>query len=200
MRGSLKLMQGWGSCDMATSWRAAANSNFALSGLRWQTTDPRNSVLYQWGPLQFMVRPMNVHEVDHETDTDWATKEIAGAAIYREWVGENDEVLYFRGRLFPYRIGGMSEIEIFEANRRAGIAQLLVRGGNPGDKLGWYVCEKLVRAHTFLSAEGVGQQIAFETQLARIPTPAYQETFYSQNVFTGGFNGGPVAGPAPGEE
>lgn len=128
------------------------------------------STLYQWGTIQFQIFPLNVHEVDHETASDWAHKEIAGAAIYREWVGENDEQLFLRGKIFPYRIGGMTELEHFNAMRRAGIANLLVRG-NPGDILGWFVCERLVRAHTFLSAEGVGQQIAFEATMARVPIP-----------------------------
>ena len=156
---------------MTTSWR---NLRVAPDhGLAIQTTDPKNSTLYIWGPgVVFEVWPLNVHEFDHESDTDWAQKEIAGAAIYREWVGENDETLYFRGKLFPYRIGGYSSIEIFEANRRAGLAHLLMRGGNPAYKLGWFICEKLVRSNTFLSGEGLGQQIQFETQLTRVPTPA----------------------------
>lgn len=175
---------------MATSWRAVSGNPAGL-GLRAQTTDPGNSVLYKWGPaIEFKVFPLNIYEADHETDTDWAQKEIAGAAIYREWVGENDEVLYFRGRLFPYRVGGLSAIDIFEANRRAGVAQMLMRGGNPGTNLGWYVCEKLVRSHTFLSAEGVGQQIAFESQLARVPTPSYQETMIQMNMAVGGLTTG----------
>lgn len=164
-------------------------SNLApANGLRAQTTDPRTtaSLLYRWGPkIEFRTWPMNIFELDHDSDTDWALKEIAGAAIYREWVGENDETIYFRGKLFPYRIGGMNEIEIFEANRRAGIAQMLIRGGNPSTILGWFVCEKLVRSHTFLSSEGIGQQIAFEAQLARVPTPMYQEMILRQNLDPG---------------
>lgn len=156
---------------------------------RIQTTDPANSTLYQWGPrIQFQVFPLNVYEFDHETDTDWAQKEIAGAAIYREWVGENDENLYFRGKLFPYRIGGVNEIEVFEATRRAGLAQKLTRGSNPTYALGWYVCEKLVRSNTFLSGEGVGQQIAFEAQLTRVPTPQDPDgTLFAVQAATGNY-------------
>ena len=119
------------------------------SGLRVQTTDPRStaSLLYRWGPqIEFRTWPLNIFEMDHDSDTDFALKEIAGAAIYREWVGENDETIYFRGKLFPYRIGGMNEIEIFEANRRAGIAQLLIRGGNPSTKFGRHWSADRVRS------------------------------------------------------
>jgi phage protein U len=169
---------------MTTSWERLER-NPPLRGLRTQTTDPVNHPLFQWGVLAFKVWPLNVHDFDLETDTDWAVKPIAGAANYREWVGENDESIFFRGRLFPYRIGGFSEIEIFDAHRRAGYAALLIQGTNPGRKLGWFVCEKLVRSHTFLGAEGIGQQIAFEANLVRVPTPAYQETFFQQMVRSG---------------
>jgi hypothetical protein len=127
------------------------------------------STLYQWGTVQIQVFPLNIHELDHETASDWAHKEIAGAAIYREWVGENDEQIFLRGKIFPYRIGGMNELEHFNAMRRAGVAHQLVRGN--GEILGWFICERLVRAHTFLSSEGVGQQIAFEATMARVPVP-----------------------------
>ena len=170
---------------MSTNWRNLTDP--ALRGLNLQTSDPNNQgVLFLWGPrIEFRVWPMNIHEYDHESDTDWAQKEIAGAAIYREWVGENDEVLYLRGRLFPYRIGGVPQIEVL-GNRRAGLAQLLMRGANPTTKLGWFVCEKLVRANTFLSGEGLGQQINFEAQMARVPTPQDPDgLLFAQNAAVG---------------
>lgn len=132
-------------------------------------------VLMSWGHVSFEVWPLNFDEMDHETASDWAQKEIAGAAIYREWVGENDETRYLRGKLFPYRIGGMAEIEIMDAWRRAGFANLLT--GGDGRNLGWFVCEKLVRNHTYISSEGIGQQIAFEAVMTRVPVPSAAEYF-----------------------
>jgi len=61
-----------------------------------------NFVLFQWGPIQFQVFPMNVGEYSHHTAADWAKKEIAGAAMYREWVGEADELITLKGRVFPH--------------------------------------------------------------------------------------------------
>jgi hypothetical protein len=142
------------------------------------TTDSGiNNVLYAWGPIQFIVVGLNTHELDHDTETDWAQKEIVNAAIYREWVGENDEQLYVRGRIFPYRIQGMTQLEAFELQRRGGIVNQLIRGD--GLIMGWFACQKLVRGHTFLSAEGVGQQIAFETVLVRCPVPAADNRYSS---------------------
>ena len=126
-------------------------------------------MLFQWGALQFDITPLNVHEADQMTATDWARKEIAGAAIYREWVGEGDEEITLRGRVFPHRLGGLTELEVLESFRRQGKAELLMRGD--GAVLGWYVLEKLSRAHRFLGADGIGQQINFEGHFARCPVP-----------------------------
>jgi phage protein U len=154
-------------------------ANGGLVGAAMVPIDSRqwggSRTLYSWGTVQFEVHPLNVHEVDHSTATDWAKKEIAGAAIYREWVGENDEELFFRGRLFPYRIGGLENIEAVEAMRRGGMAEMLVRGD--GRVLGWYVIERMVRQHTFLAPDGVGQVIHFEAIFVRVPVPAADEEF-----------------------
>lgn len=151
---------------------------------RWAAaTTGGSGFLMQWGDIQFETQPLNFHEMDHEVSTDWAHKEIAGAAIYREWVGENDETIYLRGKLFPYRIGGFSQISKFDAYRREGYANILVRGD--GRVLGWFVCEKLVRTHTYISFEGVGQQIAFEAMMARVPVPA-ADTYLSHIWIAGG--------------
>lgn len=135
----------------------------------------RPGALMQWGPLQFLVFPLNFHELDHHTSTDWARKEIAGAAVYREWTGEGDEELHLRGKVFPYRVGGLTELEVLETWRREGVAQMMVRGD--GYILGWYVVERLVRNHTFPSQEGIGKVINFEALFARVPTPSGIDEF-----------------------
>jgi phage protein U len=61
-----------------------------------------NYVMFQWGPIQFQVFPMNVDNYSHHTGADWAKKEIAGAAMYREWVGEGDEAITLKGKIFPH--------------------------------------------------------------------------------------------------
>src|ERR1700674_3777942 len=63
------------------------------------TTGSGMGGLMSWGPVVFQVWPLNYHEMQHETETDWARKQIVGAAIYREWVGENDEIRTIHGRI-----------------------------------------------------------------------------------------------------
>ena len=66
-----------------------------------------NWVLFQWGPIQFQVFPFNVSRYSHNTGADWAKKEIAGAAMYREWVGESDEMITLKGKVFPHYFARM---------------------------------------------------------------------------------------------
>ena len=61
-----------------------------------------NFVLFQWGPIQFQVFPMGLDDYAHHTAADWAKKEIAGAAMYREWVGEGEEQITVKGKVFPH--------------------------------------------------------------------------------------------------
>ena len=147
--------------EVDRSVREATLNSYAEFGIRL--------MLFQWGALQFDITPFNVHEADQMTATDWARKEIAGAAIYREWVGEGDEEIALRGRVFPHRLGGLTELEILESFRRQGKAEQLMRGD--GTVLGWYVLERLARAHRFLGADGIGQQINFEGNFMRCPVP-----------------------------
>lgn len=132
-------------------------------------------MLYQFGAIQFDVTPLNIHEADHSTSTDWARKEIAGAGVYREWTGEGDEQITLRGRIFPFKLGGMTELETLESFRRAGQAEQLMRGD--GTPLGWFVLESISRTHRFLAQGGVGQVIQFEGVFARCPVPDANEYF-----------------------
>lgn len=158
-----------------------------------------NWVLFQWGPIQFQVFPLNVSQVSHATASDWAKKEIAGAAMYREWVGENDERIELKGRIFPHyfarksrdttsrlgdgstgeRIvpalqfqkssGGLGNLEILDLMRREGQSHILIRGD--GWHLGWFIVESLQRGHSLLAGDGIGQMIEFDAAFQRVPVP-----------------------------
>jgi len=152
--------------------------------------------LYSFGPaIQFTVFPLNVQNVDHSTGSDWAKKEIAGAAMYREWVGESDEEIILRGRLHPHFMskhlrraggggdksgGGFYTLELLDTIRRLGQSHLLMRGD--GWKVGWFILEKLARGHSLLGPDGIGQQIDFTASFIRVPVPdpsTFYTSFYS---------------------
>lgn len=164
-----------------------------------------NWTLYTWF-IPFQVYPVNVHEMNHNTATDWSRKEIAGAAIYREWVGENDEEIVLHGRLFPHffaqharqramgpfmptpSIGGgtagdgipvksgLNDLDVLDNMRRLGQAHVLIRGD--GWRMGWFVIDHLARGHTFLAPGGVGQQIQFDITFQRVPNPSDPNQYF----------------------
>lgn len=103
-----------------------------------------NWVLFQWGPIQFQVFPFNVGQMSHATGADWAKKEIAGAAMYREWVGEGDETIQLKGKVFPHYFARKS--------RERGIKHPVLSGG-----AGFDPETGLLREHTggFPSAGGL---------------------------------------------
>ena len=98
-----------------------------------------NYVLFQWGPIQFQVYPLNINQMSHATAADWAKKEIAGAAIYREWVGENEETITLKGKVFPHFFArashqrGIKESGLGFGSGRDPVSGLLTehRGGYP---------------------------------------------------------------------
>lgn len=149
--------------------------------------------------VPFEVYPLNVHEMNHTTGSDWSKKEIVGAALYREWVGENDEEIIMRGRLFPHFFGrqaqlkhgvsgpqpaspanvpgsGLSDIDVLNNMRALGQAHALVRGD--GWHFGWFVIDHMSRGHTSIGREGIGQQIQFEISFQRVPVPEDPNVYF----------------------
>jgi len=89
-----------------------------------------NPVLFQWGPVQFQVFPLSVNDYAHHTASDWAKKEIAGAALYREWVGEGEEQITVKGRVFPHYFARMMRRSVDPStNKRRNINQPVMGPG-----------------------------------------------------------------------
>jgi phage protein U len=140
-----------------------------------------NLVLMTFGTIQFEVYPLNFHEWDHFGQTDYARKDIVESSVQREWMGEGDEEIVLRGRMFPYHRsgrGGLGELDRLDAVRREHQAHMLMRGGdNEGVNLGWYVLERLNRHHTHVGPRGVGQALNFDAMFARVDI-ANASTYY----------------------
>jgi phage protein U len=152
--------------------------------------------LYTWGAIPFETYPLNVHEMQHVTETDWARKEIVGAAIHHEWVGENEEEIHLRGRVFPQFFvqkgrrgqgdnrtsGGLGHLDVMDNMRRLAQVHVLARGD--GWHLGWFAIQKLTRNSTVIGNDGIGKQIEFEVVFTRMPIPsdpnAYFPNFWGQ--------------------
>jgi phage protein U len=122
-------------------------------------------MLMQLGALAFEVAPFNTHANDRQAAADYAAKDLLGRRRSREFVGEGDEKITIRGRLFPEVIGGLGGLAVLDAMRASGTAQPLVRGD--GANLGWFVIEKVTEKSSLLGRQGIGRLIEFEIDLTR---------------------------------
>ena len=134
-------------------------------------------VLFQIGLLQVEVAPFSINEWDYETGADFAAKEIVGAPKPREFVGEADTDLSFRGKVFPQRLGGLDELDLCEAMSTSGDPQMVVRGD--GRVYGWFLVEKIQQKHATLDATGIGREIDVEIKMTKSPNAASAQSMLS---------------------
>ena len=134
-------------------------------------------MLMQVGPLQFDVAPMNVHEVKHDAATEFAKKEVVGRRKIYEAVGEGDEKLVLKGKLFPFKIGGLGALQLLHNLRQSACAQYVVRGD--GVAFGWYVLTKIDTTSNHLSVDGIGQEVEVQTTLERTDSPGAAAAFFN---------------------
>jgi uncharacterized protein len=134
-------------------------------------------MLLQLGPLQFSIAPMNAHELSRTASTDFAKKEVVGRRKIYEHMGEGDDERTIKGKLFPFKTGGLGALELMHQIRESGAPQLLVRGD--GMVMGWFVITKIIEEHKFLSVDGVGQQIDVAVSIERADSPGAIAAFTS---------------------
>jgi len=133
------------------------------------------TTLFQVGPLQFEIDPLNAHAVDRSASTEFAKKDVIGRRQVYEHTGEGIDKLSIHGRLFPLKLGGLGVLSLAHSIREQGAAQMVVRGD--GLVLGWFVITDISEAHTYLSADGVGQLIEVTVDIERADKPSQQEYF-----------------------
>ncbi len=127
-------------------------------------------MLYALGPLDFEIAPFNTHEVDRSHAADFAAKELVGRRKGHEFVGDGDERITMRGKLFPHKFGGLTSLDVLNAIRDSGAPQFLMRGD--GAALGWFLVEHVTEKSSYLDANGVGRQIDVEIELLRDEPPS----------------------------
>lgn len=135
------------------------------------------SVLFQIGLLQIEVAPFNFDESELEMGFDFAAKDIVGAPKPREKVGQADTMLRFRGKLYPHRLGGLTELQIAERMSTSGDPQMVVRGD--GAVLGWFFVEKLRERSGYFNSVGVGREIEVDVELVKSPNAASASSMLS---------------------
>jgi len=125
-------------------------------------------MLAQLGTVSFEVWPVNMHETDRDAAADHVAKDVLGTLRPREFVGEGDDQITIRGRLFPETFGGSTDD--LHTMRVSGTAQIHVRGD--GRSFGWWVIDRVKERSTYLDAKGRGKVIEFEVSITRAAPPS----------------------------
>ena len=133
------------------------------------------AMLLQIGPLQFTIDPFNAHEISRAAKTEFAKKDVINRSKIYEHTGEGDDSYVVRGRLFPYKMGGLGVLALAHTIREQGQAQMMVRGD--GNVLGWFVITEITELSSHLGGDGVGQLIDIEISLERADKPSAQQYF-----------------------
>ncbi len=127
-------------------------------------------MLFQIGPVRVTVAPFNAHETARNTETNYVEKPVLGTTPPVEFVGEGGEKITIRGRLFPRRLGGMSDMIRLHAARKTGQPQYIMRGD--GQQFFWGVIESISERSSFLDSGGVGQMIEFDMSIRKCSAPS----------------------------
>ncbi len=123
-------------------------------------------MLYTIGALNLDTRPFSVDEVQRSASADFANKPVMGGLVAREFMGEGEDTLSVSGQLLPFKIGGMTELELAHGLRRAG--QMLPVQRGDGARLGWYTIDKITEGHKELMRDGVGFFIRYSIDLTKV--------------------------------
>lgn len=123
-------------------------------------------MLYSIGSLMLDTRPFSAEEVQRSASADFASKALIGALPSREFMGEGDDSLTLSGQLLPFKLGGLTELEMAHAFRRSGQRLPVLRGD--GRRLGWFVIETINETHRELMRDGVGFFVRHSITLVRV--------------------------------
>jgi phage protein U len=131
-------------------------------------------MLLSVGPVAFDL-VVNVHEFSRDDVEDFARKDVIGARKPYEHVGPGDDVLTYRGRLLPEKLGGAGAIEALRAIKAAGAPQMVVRGD--GMALGWRVITSLSEQGSYLAQAGNPRLLEFDIKLEACGAPTAAGAF-----------------------
>ena len=102
-------------------------------------------MLYQIGLLSFQTNAFSIDRVRRNTRADFAVKPVVGGRKPREAIGPGDDGLTLSGTLLPFRLGGLTELDIAHGMLASQIAQPVMRGD--GKSLDYHVLEDIEEDH-----------------------------------------------------
>ena len=111
-------------------------------------------MLYSIGSLMIDTRPFSVDEVQRSASADFAQKALIGAMQGRDFLGAGEDKITLSGKILPFKLGGMTELEMAHGFRVSGQRLPVLRGD--GRRLGWFVIDSITERHRDLMRDGVG--------------------------------------------
>ncbi|MCA1776035.1 MAG: phage tail tape measure protein [Loktanella sp.] len=97
-----------------------------------------------------------------------------------EWVGEGAETWTVKGKIFPFKFGGLDDLERLRQARKSGLPQYMMRGD--GSLMGWVAILSVKEASTYLSATGIGKVIEVDISVRRSDAPRDGSFFSIMNA------------------
>lgn len=127
-------------------------------------------MLYMVGSVEIDTRPFPADKVSLSASSSWAEKAVIGAAPPSEFMGEGPETLSITGKLFPFKLGGLSELQVLKGYMRQGQVVPVMRGD--GARLGSYAITSISDNHSLLQNGGVGFVVGYTLSLKKLPAVA----------------------------
>jgi phage protein U len=123
-------------------------------------------MLYSIGSLTLDTRPFSVDEMQRSASADFATKPLIGTMQGREFMGEGEDKITLSGQILPFKIGGLTELEMAHSFRISGQKLPVLRGD--GKRMGWFVIESISETHQDLMRDGVGFFVKHSITLVKV--------------------------------
>ncbi len=120
-------------------------------------------MMYLLGAVALDTRPLSADSVSRTSSGSLVAKPVMGSRQRKENTGEGDDEITITGSLLPSRIGGLTQLEILHAMRRAGSRFPVMRGD--GLALGWFAIKTMTEQHEALQRNGVGFEVVYTVTL-----------------------------------
>lgn len=126
-------------------------------------------MLFMLGGVRVTHSGFNVEKMGRDNKAGFAEYKVIGAEPKYEFMGDEGRRITLSGKVFPIALGGYSSLSVLEAMRQSGLPTMLVRGD--GGFFAWVIIDSVKETHTYLTHQGVGQQVEHEISLLRADPP-----------------------------
>ena len=124
-------------------------------------------MFYMIGAVQVDTAPFSADQVSRSFSASWAEKPVIGTMPPSEFMGEGGESFTLTGKLLPYKIGGLSELDALKAYLSKGTVVPVMRGD--GTRLGNFAILSIEETHNHIMGPGIGFVIGHSVKLRRQP-------------------------------